>query len=97
MLERFLSKKKKHPLRRPMKETKAKIVSTERFNAMVEYYTNELKSRLDEINSLKQENDMLIKTSIRSASRADELRLHTKKLQEDLRVVQQRNDCRRDG
>lgn len=74
----------------PSRETKSKIVTAERFNEMIDYYTNELKSRLEEIKRLKEENEMLVKTSIRSAARADESRLQASKLQEDLRIVQQR-------
>ncbi|MBW2964708.1 hypothetical protein KY363_04575 [Candidatus Woesearchaeota archaeon] len=83
-------KPKKRPSSVPSRETKAKIVTAERFNEMIEYYTNELKSRLDEIKRLKEENEMLIKTSIKSAAHADESRLQARKLQEDIRVMQQR-------
>ena len=88
---KFLNlKDKKRPLERPVKEKEAKTVPTQRFNDMVDYYTAELKSRLDEINRLKQENEMLIKTSLKNASRADQLNMHAKKLQEDVRILQQK-------
>jgi len=74
----------------PSRETKSKVVPTERFNDMVGYYTNELKSRLTEIASLKAENEMLIKTSIKNASRADELRLQLDKLTEELRIQREK-------
>ncbi|NQU78753.1 hypothetical protein HQ545_03200 [Candidatus Woesearchaeota archaeon] len=75
----------------PVKETSKKLVPTSRFNEMIEYYTCELKSRLVEIDSLKKENEMLIKTAIKSSARSDELNLHTKKLQEEIRVLRQKN------
>jgi hypothetical protein len=91
MLKDFLNlKEKKRTVISPTKELKSKTVSTQRFNDMVDYYTKELKSRLDEIKQLKQENEMLIKTSLKNASRSDELRLQVKKLQEDIRILQQR-------
>jgi hypothetical protein len=81
-------KQKKRKPSLPVKEKVSKTVPTERFNDMIDYYTNELKSRIKEIQQLKQENEMLIKTSLRSASRADESRLQAKKLQEDVRTLQ---------
>ncbi|MBW2972252.1 hypothetical protein KY359_04420 [Candidatus Woesearchaeota archaeon] len=81
-------KEKKGAPPKPAKETKSKIVPAQRFNDMIEYYTNELKSRLAEIAALKAENEMLIKTSLRNASRSDELRLQVQKLQEDVRLLQ---------
>ncbi len=47
-------------------------------------------SRLEEIQRLKEENEMLIKTSIRNAARSDENHLQAKKLGEDVRVLQTR-------
>jgi hypothetical protein len=88
MIKDFLNiKKKKRTIPAPTKETTSKHVSTQRFNDMIEYYTAELKSRLTEIESLKKENEMLIKTSIKSAANADEARLHVKKLQEEIRIL----------
>ena len=81
-------KDKKRPV--PAKEKAAKAVPAKRFNDMIDYYTAELRSRLDEIRRLKQENEMLIKTSLKNASRSDELRLQVKKLNEDVRILQQR-------
>jgi len=83
-------KNKRRPVPRPTKERTAKSVPTRRFNDMIEYYTKELKSRIDEINKLKEENQMLIKTSLKSAARSDELRLHNQKLAEDNRKLQER-------
>jgi hypothetical protein len=88
MFESIMGKKKKPSL--PAKETRNKLVPTERFNDMVAYYTNELKSRLSEIASLKAENEMLIKTSIKNAARADELRLQLDKLTEELRIQREK-------
>ena len=81
--------KKKNLL--PSWEKKSKVVSTERFNDMAAYYSNELKSRLSEIASLKAENEMLIKTSIKNAARADELRLQLDKLTEELRILREKS------
>ena len=80
-----LLRKKKTKIPKPVKEKKAKIVSAERFNDLIEYYTKELKSRLAEIEDMKNQNEMLIKASIRSAGRADESRLENTKLKEELR------------
>ena len=85
MFKNLLGKKKRLDIPKPVKETKAKIVSAERFNDMIEYYTAELKSRIAEIDDLKKQNEMLIKASIRSAGRADEARLENSKLKEELR------------
>jgi hypothetical protein len=85
MLNNLLGKKKKAQIPKPAKETKAKVVSTERFNDMIDYYTAELKSRIAEIDDMKKQNEMLIKASIRSAGRADEFRLENSKLKEELR------------
>jgi uncharacterized coiled-coil DUF342 family protein len=74
----------------PMKERKDKFVPSQRFNEMIDYYTAELKSRLAEIDSLKAENEMLIKTSLKNAARSDEFRLQLQKLQEEIRILQQR-------
>jgi HPt (histidine-containing phosphotransfer) domain-containing protein len=74
----------------PHKEHASKFVPAARFNQMIDYYTAELKSRLAELDSLKAENEMLIKTSLRNASRSDESRLHLQKLQEEVRLLQQR-------
>lgn len=79
-------KNKKRPLL-PKKERNSKTVSTKRFNDMIDYYTAELRSRLKEIERLREENQMLIKTSIKNAARSDENRLRADKLQEDLRKV----------
>ena len=90
MLKEFLgmSKKKKPSL--PFKETRDKVVPAQRFNEMVTYYTAELKSRISEIAALKAETEMLIKTSIRNATRSDELRLQLEKLNEELRLLRER-------
>ncbi|MFC1742220.1 hypothetical protein ACFL3V_06815 [Nanoarchaeota archaeon] len=93
MIKDLLGIKKKRPSL-PMKERKANTVSSRRFNDMIDYYTAELKSRLTEIKQMKEENEMLIKTSIRSAAHSDENRLHAKKLQEDNRVLRQKLDNR---
>ncbi|MBU2561488.1 MAG: hypothetical protein KKD17_04265 [Nanoarchaeota archaeon] len=86
----FGIKEKRRAVPRPVKETKSKTVPTQRFNDLIEYYTAELKSRLAEIDALKAENEMLVKTSLKTAARSDELRLHLQKLQEDTRILQQR-------
>ncbi|MBN1543959.1 hypothetical protein JW898_00690 [Candidatus Woesearchaeota archaeon] len=83
-------KEKRRVLPRHEKENFSKQVSAQRFNEMIDYYTAELKSRLAEIDALKAENEMLVKTSLKNASRSDELRLQLQKLQEDMRVLQQR-------
>ena len=85
-----MNKKRTGPLPLPKKERSSKTVPTRRFNDMIDYYTNEIKSRLEEIQRLKEENEMLIKTSIRNAARSDENRLQAKKLGEDVRVLQTR-------
>ena len=90
MLDRLLGKKKKRVISLPSKERSTEAVPSQRFNDMITYYTAELKSRIDEINQLKQENEMLIKTSLKNASRSDEFRLHIKKLQEEIRILQQK-------
>lgn len=82
MLDRLIGKTRNHS--RPTKEKNSKIVSSQRFNEMIEYYTAELKSRISEIDALKQENEMLIKTSLKSASRSDELRLQVNGLREEI-------------
>jgi HPt (histidine-containing phosphotransfer) domain-containing protein len=84
MLDKLIGKKKKKELAVPAKEKNLKTVSSQRFNEMIEYYTAELKSRLSEIDKLKQENEMLIKTSLKSASRSDELRLQINGLREEI-------------
>ncbi len=93
MIKNFLGikgKKRNGPVPLPRKERSSKTVPSQRFNDMIEYYTNELKSRLDEIQRLKEENELLIKTSIRNAARSDENRLIAEKLQEDLRKSKQK-------
>jgi hypothetical protein len=98
MLKDFLGiNQKKRASGAPSKENKDKIVPAARFNGMIDYYTAELKSRLDEIARLKQENEMLIKTSIKSAAHSDEYRLHAKKLAEEVRVLQQKLQDRADS
>ena len=91
MLKDLFGMKEKPKHSAPMKEKKATSVPSQRFNEMIDYYTNELKSRLAEIDSLKADNEMLIKTSLRNAARSDELRLQIQKLQEEIRLLQQRN------
>jgi len=88
-----LGKKRKPGM--PSRESHSKVVSAERFNEMIAYYTGELKSRLDEIKRLKEENEMLIKTSLKNASRADESNLHVKKLQEEVRVLKEQSATKR--
>ncbi len=78
----------------PLKESKAKAVSVQRFNDMIDYYTAELKSRIDEINHLKEENELLIRTSLKNASRADEFNLRSRKLEEELRVLKQEKESK---
>lgn len=93
MLDRLIGKKKGSP--QPLKEKHAKTIPAARFNQMIDYYTAELKSRIDEITKLKQENEMLIKTSLRNASRSDGFQLQIKKLQEEIRILQQKLQERR--
>jgi septal ring factor EnvC (AmiA/AmiB activator) len=90
MLKDFLgmSNKKKPSL--PVKETHDKSVPAQRFNEMIFYYTTELKSRISEIAALKAENEMLIKTSIKNASRSDELRTQLDKMNEELRILKEK-------
>jgi hypothetical protein len=88
MLNKLIGKKKGSP--EPMKEKRAKTIPSARFNQMIDYYTAELKSRIGEITRLKQENEMLIKTSLKNASRSDEFQLQVKKLQEEIRLLQQK-------
>lgn len=90
MIKNILGMKSKKPLPEPVKEKKAKAVPAQRFNEMIDYYTAELRSRIDEIRKLKHENEMLIKTSIKNAARSDEHQLQVKKLQEDIRILQQK-------
>lgn len=87
MFNRLLGKKKKPAIPVPFKEHSTKAVPTQRFNDMITYYTAEIKSRIDEMSTLKQENEMLIKTSLKNASRSDEFRLQIKKLQEEIRIL----------
>ena len=89
MIKDLLNRKPKKKLR-PKKELKLKSVPAERFNSMIDYYTRELQSRLAEIAKLKQENELLIKTSIRNSSRAGESEEALRKLNEDVRVLQTR-------
>ena len=95
MLDRIIGKKRQRS-QRPLKEKKAKSVSALRFNQMIDYYTAELKSRIDEIANLRKENEMLIKTSLKNASRSDEFRLQIKKLQEEIRILRQKLDGNND-
>ncbi len=93
MIKNLLGKKektKKHGSKVPMKEESAKTVSAQRFNDMIGYYTDELKSRLKEIHRLKEDNEMLIKTSLKSSARSDEFREHVSKLQEEVRKLHER-------
>ncbi|HII71917.1 TPA: hypothetical protein HA265_04140 [Candidatus Woesearchaeota archaeon] len=89
MLKDFLRPKKRSALR-PRKETEAKSVPAKRFNEMIDYYTRELQSRLKEIERLKTENDMLIRSSIKAASRSDQFSEQSRKLSEEVRVLQGR-------
>lgn len=75
---------------RPKKELKSKTVSAARFNAMIDYYTRELRSRLSEIKKLRQENDMLIRTSVKNADRAGQNSEQVKKLSEEVRILKSR-------
>lgn len=91
MIKNFLGlKEKKRAVPKPLLERKAKSVPSKRFNDMIAYYTTELKSRIDEVAHLKKENEMLIKTSLKSASRSDENRLVVQKLQEEIRILRQK-------
>ena len=93
MLDKIIGKKKrKTPM--PAKQVSSKHVPAQRFNDMIDYYTAELRSRIDEIKRLKHENEMLIKTSIKNAARSDEHQLQVKKLQEEIRILQQKLDQR---
>lgn len=85
LLNRKLGRPKPKHRPQPIKEKSTRTVPAERFNDMIEYYTSELRSRLKEIENLKTENEMLIKTSIKSAARSDELRLENQKLLDDIR------------
>ncbi|MBW2997684.1 hypothetical protein KY349_05065 [Candidatus Woesearchaeota archaeon] len=89
MLDKIMGKKKRK-LPVPAKQASSKPVPAQRFNEMIDYYTAELKSRIDEIRKLKHENEMLIKTSIKNAARSDEHQLQVKKLQEEIRILQQK-------
>ncbi|MFC1723913.1 hypothetical protein ACFL0V_07270 [Nanoarchaeota archaeon] len=85
MLKGLLNPKPR--FRKPKKEIKSKTVPTRRFNDMIEYYTKELRSRLVEIKKLRQENEMLIKTSIKNAERADQFSQSNQKLAADVRIL----------
>jgi len=91
MFKDMLSLKRKRPRQsKPVKEKKLKAVSAKRFNDMIDYYTRELKMRISEIQRLKHENEMLIKTSIRNAARSDQHSEEAKKLREEVRILQSR-------
>jgi hypothetical protein len=90
MFKEMLGIKEKRRVLRPAKELSSKPVPAQRFNDMIDYYTAELKSRLAEIDALKADNEMLIKTSLKNASRSDELRIQLQKLQEEVRLLQQK-------
>lgn len=90
MFKDLLSPRRKKSLQRPKKETQSKTVPTKRYNDMIAYYTAEIKSRIAEIEQLKKDNEMLIKTSIRNAVRADRHTEQTKKLGEEVRILQTR-------
>ena len=87
MLRDILNLNKGTKRSKPVRDTNSRTVSADRFNEMIDYYTAELKSRLKEIARLREENDMLIKTSIRNASRSDELKLQNQKLMDELRKL----------
>ncbi len=80
MLKTLLGIKNSKSPKKPKKELQKKTVSTKRFNEMIIYYTRELKSRLAEIQKLKKENELLIRTSIRNTARTNELQEENTKL-----------------
>ena len=79
MLKNLLGIKQSRP-KKPKKELQKKTVPTKRFNEMIVYYTRELKSRLLQIQKLKKENEILIKTSVRNTERAKQLQEDNTKL-----------------
>ena len=94
VIQDMLNLKKKRPSR-PLKEKRLKSVSAKRYNELIDYYTHELKARIKEIQQLKQENEMLIKTSIKNASRSDQFSEQNSKLREEVRILQSRVHSKR--
>ena len=84
MLDKFLKKKKP---KKPEYELSLKSVSAQRFNEMIDYYTNELKSRLKEIEDLKTQNELLLKTSIKVSAKSDESKREIEKLKGEMSIL----------
>ena len=82
--ELIMPKKKKKKIR---KESVKKVVPTERFNEMIEYYTRELKARFDEIKKLKEQNQLLTQTALKSSNKSDQSYKTILKLQEENRIL----------
>ena len=93
MFKEFLSPQKKEKKIRkpqlPVQENEKKVVETSRFNEMIDYYTAELKSRLQEIESLKVQNQILIQASVKSNEKVDELQREVKQLRVQMHAQQE--------
>ena len=94
MIEGIFGKKKKRPLNKskknllsPTKELVRETVSSSRFNDMIDYYTHELKTRLDEIEALQAQNEVVMKTALKQGSRNDERARELAKLREDNKLL----------
>ncbi|MBT7903773.1 hypothetical protein HN587_07975 [Candidatus Woesearchaeota archaeon] len=90
----FGRKKKKQGLKvksrsvvKPIKEKVNSDVSARRFNEMIDYYSHELKVRLDELNSLREQNEIILKTALKQSSKNDHRELQLQKYQEENRIL----------
>ena len=80
-------------LRRKKRPQKAdKPVPAKRFNEMIDYYTAELTSRLNEIDRLREQNTMIMKTAVKQSDRESELLDRIKKLREELDDLKKSKD-----
>lgn len=84
----LLRKKKKKTVKhtlpsKPVKELSQEMISSKRFNEMINYYTRELKSRIDEIERLKKESNILISAAVKHSSEKTDCAETLKRLQNE--------------
>ena len=63
-------------------------ISKEQVVEFIEYFSSELKNRINEINKLKQHNDALVKTSLKSSNKFDDATFRIKELEKANRILQ---------
>jgi len=77
-------------LTKPTKELNRNTVSSKRFNEMIDFYTHELKTRLDELESVRTQNEIILKTALKQGSQNDERTRELLKLREENRLLKEK-------